>query len=44
QGRTEDARAESAVALDHFTHAVGDDHPTVREIRQFQASLPASRP
>jgi eukaryotic-like serine/threonine-protein kinase len=44
QGRTSDARAESAAALDHFTHAVGDDHPTVREIRQFQASLPAPRP
>ncbi len=44
QGRTEEARAESAAALDHITHAVASDHPVVREIGQFLASLPAARP
>lgn len=40
QGKTAEARASIAAALDQFTHAAGDAHPVVKEMQTFQASLP----
>lgn len=36
-GRSEDARAALASALDHLRHALGDDHPTTRRALALQA-------